>query len=90
MIEASQTEVIPVTSRKHTFMRQERKRISPDEFTDFLDTVAVADEFLRSMNIHTIEASILERSACNTDMYLGCTRLTKHLHNLQGSGTTYY
>ena len=41
------------------------------------------------MHVNTIIAGILQRSASDTYMHLGSTCFAKHLHDLEGCGTTY-
>jgi hypothetical protein len=68
MVEACKAEVIALSCSEHSLVREECERVSFNKFAYLLYRVAVADEFLRSMHIHTIEASVLEWSTCNTHM----------------------
>ena len=73
MIEACKTQVFAATGLEHSVMRQEGKRIGTYKSAYFIYIIAVADEFLRSMYVHTIIACILERGTSDTYVNLGCT-----------------
>lgn len=58
MIEASQTEVVAMSGSKHSLMGEEGQRIRFNQLADLFNTVAVADQFIRRVHIHTIVACI--------------------------------
>ena len=88
MVEACETEVVAMTCGEHSLVREECERVGVDELAYLLYAVGVADEFLRRVDIHSIVACIFQRSAGNTHMHLSSTGLAKHLHDLEGCGST--
>ena len=83
VVEACKTHVRAVTCCKHSFMRQESKRVCIDKSAYFIYIISVAYQFFRSMDINPIIACVFQRSTCNTHMYLCCTGFTKHPDDLQ-------
>ena len=89
MIEACKAEVATVSGIQHSLVGEEGQRVRVYEFADLLDAVTVAYEFFRSVDIHAIVAGVFQRSAGNADMHLCGSGLTKHFHDLEGSGSAH-
>ena len=89
MIEASHAEVITTAGCEHTLVRKECERVGIYQLADLLHAIAVADEFLRRMNIHTVVAGILQRRTSYTNVHLSRTSLTQHLHDLERCCSAY-
>ena len=88
MVEAGETEIVAVAGGEHSLVREECERVGADELAHLIHVITVADKFLRRMYIYTIITCVLQRSTCDSYVNLGCTCLTKHLHDLERSRTT--
>ena len=89
MVETCEAEVVTMAGRKHSLMREEGERVRAYEFAHLFYAVAVANEFFRGVDIHAIVAGIFQRSAGNAHMHLCGSGLTKHFHDLEGSGSSH-
>jgi hypothetical protein len=68
VVEAGEAEVVALAGREHSLVREECERVGFDKLAYLLYRIAVADEFLWSMYVYSIVASILERRTGNTHM----------------------
>lgn len=90
VVEAGEAEVVAMAGGEHSFVREKGEGVGFDELADLLYAVAVADEFLRGVDVDSVVACVFERSAGDTDMHFGSTGFTEHLDDLQGGGSSDY
>ena len=89
MIEACKAEIAAAACIQHSLVGEEGQRVRVYEFAHLFYAVAVAYEFFRGVDIHAIVAGVFQRSAGNAHMHLCGSGLTKHFHDLEGSGSSH-